>query len=77
MRYNVMVLAILAPLAGFAADMPNGTWLVDQEIAFDLFPCQDAACGKVVWLLDPSLRTLCGRVIIWGLTPDGPSNPTV
>jgi uncharacterized protein (DUF2147 family) len=73
MRYNVMVLAILAPLAGFAADMPNGTWLVDQEIAFDLYPCQDAACGKIVWLLDPSLRTLCGRVIIWGLTPDGPS----
>ena len=44
-----------------------------SEIAFDLFPCQDAACGKIVWLLNPSLRTLCGRVIIWGLTPDGPS----
>jgi uncharacterized protein (DUF2147 family) len=68
-----MLLVILVPVVGFAADVPNGTWLVDQEVAFDLFPCQDAACGKIVWLSNPSLRSLCGRVIIWGLTSDGSS----
>jgi uncharacterized protein (DUF2147 family) len=68
-----MLPVILVPLVGFAADVPNGTWLVDQEVAFDLFPCQDAACGKIVWLSNPSLRSLCGHVIIWGLTSDGSS----
>ena len=72
-RYIPMLPVILVPLVGFAADVPNGTWLVDQEVAFDLFPCQGAVCGKIVWLSNPSLRSLCGRVIIWGLTSDGSS----
>ena len=31
MRYVVMALVTLTPLAGLAAEVPNGTWLVDQE----------------------------------------------
>jgi uncharacterized protein (DUF2147 family) len=72
-RSIVMLLIILASCVGLAAEIPNGTWLVNQRIAFDIFPCQDAACGKIVWLRNPLLRNLCGRVIIWGLTPDGAS----
>jgi uncharacterized protein (DUF2147 family) len=54
---------------------PDGTWLVSQRVAFDIFPCKDALCGKISWLRDPALRTgtMCGRTIVWGLTSDGPS----
>ena len=41
----------------------------------DVFPCQNALCGRIVWLRDPALRTpsMCGRTLIWGLTSDGPA----
>lgn len=68
----MMLLIIVAPRIGFAADLPNGTWRVEQ-IAIELFPCQEAACGKVVWVRNPAMRNICGRVIIWGLTTDGSS----
>lgn len=55
--------------------VPDGTWLVSQRIAFDIFPCKDGLCGRIVWLRNPALRTseMCGRTIIWGLNRDGPS----
>jgi uncharacterized protein (DUF2147 family) len=67
-----MLLLMLAPCVGFAADLPSGTWRV-EKIAIDLFPCQKAACGKIVWVENPVHRNLCGRVIIWGLMKDGSS----
>ena len=55
--------------------VPDGTWLVNQRVAFDVFSCQNALCGRIVWLRNPALRTseMCGRTIIWGLTSDGPA----
>ena len=55
--------------------VPDGIWLVNQRVAFDVFSCQNALCGRIVWLRNPALRTseMCGRTIIWGLTPDGPT----
>ena len=74
MRRIAMLMLVLLPLGSQAAT-PDGTWLVSQRVAFEVFPCQQALCGRVVWLRDPALRTraMCGRTIIWGLTASGPS----
>lgn len=71
MRHLIVMLSLLVPCVGDAANVPTGTWVVKQQIAFDIYRCQEAACGKVVWLRNPAERTMCGRVIIWGLTTDG------
>ena len=68
----IIVLLLLVPFIGFATEVPSGTWLVKQ-IALDIYACQDAACGKIVWVQNPAERGFCGRVIIWGLTNDGSS----
>ena len=78
-RRAILLLAVLASMQGSAARaqtaVPDGTWLVSQRIAFDIFPCKDGLCGRIVWLRNPALRTseMCGRTIIWGLNRDGPS----
>jgi uncharacterized protein (DUF2147 family) len=69
-------LVVTQPSAvGAAPAIPDGTWLVSQRIAFDVFPCQEALCGRIAWLRNPTLRTdrLCGRTVIWGLTSSSPS----
>jgi uncharacterized protein (DUF2147 family) len=52
----------------------DGAWLVSQRVAFNIFACKDALCGRIAWLRNPALRTseMCDRTIIWGLTSDGP-----
>jgi uncharacterized protein (DUF2147 family) len=78
MRYLVLMMTVLASMQwAVAAETatPDGTWLVGQRVAFDIFPCRDALCGRIVWLRNPALRTaeMCSRTIIWGLTSDGPA----
>ena len=76
---TTIMLAILAwlqcPIAGADLPVPDGTWLVSQRVAFDIFPCRNALCGRIAWLRNPALRTteMCSRTIIWGLTSDGPA----
>jgi uncharacterized protein (DUF2147 family) len=78
-RFSILLLGVLCFLHCSAASaqtaVPDGTWLVSQRIAFDMFPCRDGLCGRIVWLRNPALRTseMCGRTIIWGLNRDGPS----
>jgi uncharacterized protein (DUF2147 family) len=79
MRQLTLVVTVLAAMQFAVARAevadPDGTWLVSQRVAFDIFPCRDALCGRIVWLRNPALRTaeMCGRTIIWGLTADGPA----
>ena len=78
-RFAILVTAVLASLqcsvASAEIPVPDGTWLVSQRIAFDIFPCQGALCGRIAWLRNPALRTaeMCSRTIIWGLASAGPS----
>ncbi len=53
-----------------------GTWLISDRLAIQVFDCQRLLCGRIVWLRQPTLRTpkLCGRTIVWGLTPTGPAH---
>lgn len=64
--------------AGAAALTPDGTWLVSDRVAIQVFNCRQSLCGRVVWLRQPALRTpsMCGRTIVWGLTPAGPDRWT-
>ena len=70
----ILALLLVMPFTARAGN-PDGTWLVSQRVAFDIFACQAAFCGKIVWLRDPRLRTSanCGRTIIWGLTATSPT----
>ena len=54
----------------------DGTWLVADRVAVDMSDCGGAVCGRIVWLRNPDLRTpqMCGRSIVWGLSPDGPQH---
>jgi len=80
MRRIGILLTILClgqvPAGLAAAANPDGTWMVGQRIAFEIYPCEPALCGRIVWLRNPTLRTpqMCGRVLIWGLTAEGPAD---
>jgi hypothetical protein len=66
----MLVVTVLAAaqfsIAGAETANPDGTWLVNQRVAFDVFPCRDALCSRIVWLRNPALRTteMCGRTIV-------------
>jgi len=77
-RYRLLVAALawLSVSAGVARASPvDGTWLVADRMAIALYACENSICGRVVWVKNPALRTsnICGRTVVWGLTPDGPS----
>jgi len=63
---------VMAPEA--RASAADGTWLI-RDLALDIYDCDNLVCGKIVWLADPAKRTpgRCGKVIVWGLVPSGPS----
>ena len=73
----ILLTAVLVSMPGFRASgeapLPDGTWLVSDRVAIEVFDCRHFFCGRVVWLRRPALRTpeICGRTIIWGLTPAG------
>lgn len=72
--WKILAVLLVVPFTAWA-DNPDGTWLVSQRIAFEIFPCRDDLCGKIVWLRNPQLRTSanCGRTIVWGLTATSPT----
>jgi uncharacterized protein (DUF2147 family) len=53
------------------ASPANGNWKI-RDLVLEIFDCQQAVCGKIVWLKDPQRRQReCGQTIVWGLSPDG------
>ncbi len=67
---TVLLLFAARPSAAAPAD---GIWLLPNKVAVRVWNCRGQLCGEVVWLDNPALRTpeMCGRTIIWGLTPSG------
>ena len=59
---------------GALGAVPEGTWIVSDRVAIKVFECSGHLCGQIAWLRNPKLRIreMCGRVIVWGLTPVGP-----
>jgi uncharacterized protein (DUF2147 family) len=36
-----------------ATAIPEGVWLMDNKVAFQIFDCAGLVCGRIVWLAKP------------------------
>jgi uncharacterized protein (DUF2147 family) len=51
-----------------AAPTVEGTWIVKDDVALNIFECGSRFCARIVWVKDSARRsTQCGRTIAWGL----------
>ena len=48
--------------------VPEGTWLLANRVAVQVFECSGELCGRIVWLLRP--RTPAGQPDLDHLNPD-------
>ncbi len=46
-------LTVSLPRSAASADIPQGVWLIDGEVAIGIFDCGNLLCGQVLWLLIP------------------------
>jgi uncharacterized protein (DUF2147 family) len=53
----------------------DGTWKI-RNLVLDIHACESHVCGTVVWTAPEQRKKECGKVIVWGLSADGPSNWT-
>ena len=44
-------LAVFVPRSVASAGIPEGVWLIDNEVAVQIFDCSNLLCGRVLWLL--------------------------
>ena len=51
-----------------ASEVPDGTWLLANRVAIEVFDCSGLACGRIVWLLRP--RTPDGQPDVDRRNPD-------
>jgi uncharacterized protein (DUF2147 family) len=54
-------LAVFVPRTVASAGIPEGVWLIDNEVAVQIFDCNNLLCGRVLWLLIP--RDPQGRLV--------------
>jgi len=77
-QIGVLVLCAAAQLGFFGwvsanASSADGTWKI-RDLVLQISDCQQAVCGKIVWMKDAWRRPKdCGRTIVWGLAPTGPN----
>ena len=68
-RATCTVLLLLVIYTGPASsEVPEGTWLLANRVAIQVFECSGLLCGKIVWLVRP--RTPAGQPDIDRLNPD-------
>ena len=48
--------------------IPQGVWLIDNEVAVQIFDCSNLLCGRIVWLSIP--RDPQGRLVLDKKNPD-------
>jgi uncharacterized protein (DUF2147 family) len=60
--------AALLPCGASAASAVEGTWIVKDDVALNIFECGGRFCARIVWVKDTARHsTQCGRTIAWGL----------
>ena len=66
---------LLLPIGRASAWAPEGSWIVSDRLAVQVFECNAMLCGRIVWLRNPAQRTpaMCGRTIMWNLRSNGPT----
>lgn len=63
------VLLLTVALAGPAlSEVPDGTWLIADKVAIEVFECDGLVCGRIIWLVRP--RTPEGQPDVDRLNPD-------
>jgi uncharacterized protein (DUF2147 family) len=68
-RATCTVLLLLIIYTGPASsEAPEGTWLLANRVAIQVFECSGLLCGKIVWLVRP--RTPAGQPDVDRLNPD-------
>ena len=45
--------AVSASRTVASAGIPEGVWLIDNEVAVQIFDCRNLLCGRILWLLIP------------------------
>jgi uncharacterized protein (DUF2147 family) len=51
----------------------DGTWMI-RDLVLNIFDCQRAVCGRIVWIGDAARRPAqCGQTIVWGLEAQSPN----
>ena len=73
----VLLLSVLVTslfgIGNAQASSMDGTWRI-ENLVLAIFDCQPKICGRIVWIGDPARRgSQCGKTIVWGLSPSGPS----
>ena len=48
--------------------IPQGVWLIDNEVAVQVFDCSNLLCGRVLWLSIP--RDPQGRLVLDKKNPE-------
>ena len=61
-----MVVSVPRTLA--SAGIPHGVWLIDNEVAVQVFDCSNLLCGRVSWLSIP--RDPLGRWVLDKKNPE-------
>jgi uncharacterized protein (DUF2147 family) len=51
-----------------SAGTPEGVWLIDNEVAIQIFDCSNLLCGRVLWLWIP--RDPQGRLVVDKKNPE-------
>jgi uncharacterized protein (DUF2147 family) len=59
---------VSVPRTFASVGIPQGVWLIDNEVAVQVFDCGSLLCGRVVWLLIP--RDPEGRLVLDKKNPD-------
>lgn len=67
MMYASLLLIILH-IRPASSEVPEGTWLLVNRVAVQVFECSGDLCGKIVWLVRP--RGPDGRLDVDHLNPD-------
>ena len=67
MAWAVLLLIALHSRPG-ASEVPEGTWLLANRVAVEVFECSGLLFGRIVWLVRP--RTAAGQPDLDHLNPD-------
>jgi uncharacterized protein (DUF2147 family) len=65
---TMLMLGVLLSGGTAAASTVEGTWIVKDNVALNIFECGGRFCARIAWVKDVARRaTQCGRTIVWGL----------
>jgi uncharacterized protein (DUF2147 family) len=73
MKIGTLLAASLLAAWPAKASQVDGAW-VTKDLVLNIFDCEHHVCGRIAWIRDPARRPAqCGKTIVWGLGPTGPS----